>query len=62
MALVADGSDKGKLCVIIDVINQRTVSNIQSVFSLTLRVSTVLRHNCAASVSRKPRECALFRI
>ena len=29
MALVADGVDKGKLCVIIDVINQRTVSSAQ---------------------------------
>lgn len=26
MALVADGPDKGKLCVIVDVINQRSVS------------------------------------
>ena len=26
MALVAEGPDKGKLCVIVDVINQRSVS------------------------------------
>ena len=26
MALVADGLDKGRLCVIVDVINQRSVS------------------------------------
>ena len=26
MALVADGPDEGKLCVIVDVINQRSVS------------------------------------
>lgn len=26
VALVADGPDKGKLCVIVDVINQRSVS------------------------------------
>ena len=26
VALVADGVDKGKLCVIVDVINQRSVS------------------------------------
>ena len=60
MALVADGVDKGKLCVIIDVINQRTVSSAHkrtTIYSYPIEWVIVLRYALG-----KPIECALFRV
>lgn len=54
MALVADGPDKGKLCVIVDVINQRSVSCllVNVLYSGYVMLGALLIKSSASQVSQ----------